>query len=119
MKFIVLLCFCITLLMASEILFPDEQWNKFKDTEDFIGTLVKTEYSEYHPIIQRFNPYKLVNGTKTTDIYTGADNVKALNRYLGFKVLIKGKLMKYELEGSIITEIWPSEIEKLDEEINK
>ena len=92
------------MLFASDILFPDEKWNKFKNTEIFVGTLTKQLENDFttSSILQRFNPYKLKNGTETTDVYTGTGDVPILNKYLDSKVEIKGKLVQFELEGSYI-----------------
>jgi hypothetical protein len=118
MKF-VFLFLCLVVMIScqasgeidSEILFPDEEWNKFpaEDVQTFTGTLERAS-EEQSAILQREYSYRLKESdSKITDIYTGGEN-DILNKHLDHKVEIKGKLVEFELEGTKVREIWPSEI---------
>jgi hypothetical protein len=114
MKIIILIFLFLSVLAVNEwhVLFPNEEYNKFKESEKqiFTGIIQKFEPTEEVSFIQRFNPYKLqTQDGKTIDIYIGVDE-KELNSYLGKKVSLKGKIASYELEGSQVVEIVPSDI---------
>jgi hypothetical protein len=112
---LVVLFLCLVVMISCqngfEVLFPDEEWNKFpaEEIQTFSGTLVKASVDQ-SAILQREYTYRLVESdSKTTDIYTGGEN-DILNSHLNHQVEIKGKLVEFELEGTNIREIWTSEI---------
>jgi hypothetical protein len=113
MKLLLVLIVLVTLTFAAsnwEVLFPDEQWNKFteKETQIFQGKLVQKTSSEDAAFMQRDNGYLLETKTTTIDVYAPTNSLKQL--YVNKLVEIKGKFNSMELEGKMIQEILPSEI---------
>eukprot|EP01080_Neovahlkampfia_damariscottae_P006021 gene6021-10023_t len=93
--------------MSFTALWAKEDWNNFdtKDITTFDGTIVHTQDSG-SGIMQRSNPYKLKSDDgKTTDIYCGETD--ELKQYIGKKVTLQGKAESFEMEGSMVNEIWP------------
>lgn len=80
-----------------------DEYSKVKAAEEtFTGTLTYEEQKGASTLM-RWAPYKLDG----VGVYTGS---KDLKEYVGKKVEIIGKKNSFELEGQVVTEIWPVKI---------
>eukprot|EP01080_Neovahlkampfia_damariscottae_P009981 gene9981-2300_t len=112
MKTVVFLLTLVAFTFAAsnwEVLFPNENWNKFeqKEVQLFSGVL-KQKSSDGISMMQRDIHYILETKEGTVDVYAPRSSLN--QDYVNKNVDIKGKFVAMELEGSLIKEILPSEI---------
>lgn len=80
-----------------------DSYNNIKAPEETFCGKLTFEEEENPSILMRYTPYKL-NGA---GVYTGSNDLK---EYVGREVEIVGKKNSFELEGQVVTEIWPVKI---------
>jgi len=112
MKIFIFLLALVALTLTTsnwEVLFPNEQWNKFetKEIQTFSGVL-KQKTSDGLSFMQRDIHYILETKDGQIDVYAPRSSLNQM--YINQKVEIKGKFVSMELEGNFIKEILPSEI---------
>jgi hypothetical protein len=80
-----------------------DSYNKVTAKEETFSGVLKYEEQKGASTLMRWTPYKLDG----VGVYVGS---KDLKEYVGKKVEIIGKKNSFELEGQVVTEIWPVKI---------
>ena len=93
-------------------LFADADWYRSQSGQerDFSGVLEAIPPSGFLTTLQRDAQYRL--GDRT--LYTGAQRHPTLDALVGAPVVIRGKAVDMELEGTQVREIWPAAVRRGD-----